>query len=284
MALLQQSQAQGQNIEANPGQTFSSVAHQIIDDHRLQRCGDLPSPAGVSQLSITPELHTEEGRVATATGSEVGQRSLFHQHPWLKTSGYRAADSCGESSHGGARALSSCHKQHHTAGLIRQDLRVASRYERVSEAAWCGRLQQLAVFVAWAGISQRSCLLHSAVTPTNLCNVEFVLCAFSAWVLLTRRCRDAASAARSAALLTHRDSCFALGPSLNKRTSTATTAFPRCTTTLPENSGVARCIKPAHSAAPKQGGVLPRQPPVHTIVEFSKGSTATRVGRAVVTL
>lgn len=67
------------------------------------------------------------------------------------------------------------------------DRRAERRYERISEAAWHGRLQQLSVFVAWSGWAQRSSTLHRAVSRPSLCKIEFVLCAFSAWVLLARR-------------------------------------------------------------------------------------------------
>lgn len=78
--------------------------------------------------------------------------------------------------------------------------RAEKRYERISEAAWQGRLQLLNVFVAWSGWAQRSATLHRAVGRPDLCKVEFVLCAFSAWVVLTRRSRDSVHQAHEATL------------------------------------------------------------------------------------
>merc|ERR1711877_77089 len=49
---------------------------------------------------------------------------------------------------------------------------------------WRHLVDQLAVFVAWAGLVKRFAALHDAVhAPSSPCGAELLLCAFSAWVM-----------------------------------------------------------------------------------------------------
>jgi len=84
----------------------------------------------------------------------------------------------------------------HTA---QQQQRLIAQRERVSEVAWSSLAQQLAVFVAWVSVAERRSALRTAVSLPSACRVEFLLCAFSAWVMLTCRRRDAARAANHVA-------------------------------------------------------------------------------------
>eukprot|EP00927_Polykrikos_kofoidii_P039509 TRINITY_DN33870_c0_g1_i1.p1 TRINITY_DN33870_c0_g1~~TRINITY_DN33870_c0_g1_i1.p1 ORF type:complete len:1535 (-),score=214.84 TRINITY_DN33870_c0_g1_i1:260-4360(-) len=66
---------------------------------------------------------------------------------------------------------------------------VARQRERLAEVSWSQLTQQLAIFLAWAGLPERSAALSDALAPTagaSPCEAELLLCTFSAWV--TRTC------------------------------------------------------------------------------------------------
>merc|ERR1712060_32254 len=58
-----------------------------------------------------------------------------------------------------------------------------ARRERISQAAWSGLAHQLAVFVAWASAVLRAAAFREAASTLRPCEIELLLCAFSAWLV-----------------------------------------------------------------------------------------------------